>query len=83
MFTFLRANFLIGLVWVLSPIILTCYTAILLGSILISLIGGNGVKAAIRGWAMVVYVDFKWFVLVMKHGLVKSLKAYQEVKKES
>ena len=83
MITFLRAIFLIGLVWVLSPIILTCYVAILLDLILISLIGGNGVKKAVEAWAMVVNVDLELYLLAMKYGLVETIKTYQEIKKES
>ena len=83
MSTFLRANFLIGLVWVLSPIILTCYAAILLDLILISLMGDNGVKKAVKAWAMVVNVDLELYLFAMKYGLVKTLKMYQEFKKES
>lgn len=82
MFKFLRANFYIGLVWVLSPIIMTCYVAILIGLMIICLVTGDKMSEALKGWALIVYVDFKWFVLVIKHGLIETLKAYKEIRNE-
>lgn len=82
MVKFLRANFYIGLVYVLFPIIVLCYLAILLGLVLMGIVTKTDMSSIIRHWGLIIYIDLKWFILVLQHGLTNTIKAHREIRKE-
>lgn len=82
MIKFLRANFYIGLVYVLFPIIAICYLAILLGLVLMGIVAKADMSNIIRHWGLIMYIDLKWFILVLQHGLTNTIKAHREIRKE-
>lgn len=78
---FLRAICLCGIIFILSPIVLAYYVALLLLIFILHLLVYGNVKNVITDWAKITYIDIQIFMKIIEYGFSTLVMAWKSYKK--
>lgn len=78
---FLRAICLCGIIFILSPIVLAYYVALLLLIFILHLLVYGNVKNVITDWTKITYIDIQIFMKIIEYGFSTFVMAWKSYKK--